>query len=207
MSDAAAPRWSLRSPTADETAAFIEAQAEQALSYGAVGATRDDAVRAVSGFDFDCNRVRLGKGEAVFERACAALRAWRMFPAPWTRIAPAGAALQKGLVVAMQARALGGWWMNGCRIVYVLDENHGRGRRFGFAYGTLPAHVEEGEERFSVELHANETVWYDLRAFSRPRYWPVRMAKPVARALQRMFVRESLAAMRDASGGEEGGET
>ena len=199
MSDAATPRWFLRSPTPDEIGAFIGAQAGQAFSYDAVGATRDDTLRAVRGFDFDCNRVRLGEGEAVFERACAALRAWRMFPVPWTRIAPAGAAIREGQVLAMQAQALGLWWDNACRIVYVLDENMGGVRRFGFAYGTLPAHVESGEERFSVELHTDGTVWYDLRAFSRPRYWPVRIAKPVARALQRRFVRESQAAMRVAA--------
>jgi len=48
--------------------------------------------------------------------------------------------------------------------VYVIDETVPV-RRFGFAYGTLPAHVEQGEERFSVELHADGAVWYDLRAF------------------------------------------
>ncbi len=68
-------------------------------------------------------------------------------------------------------------------------------RRFGFAYGTLPAHVEQGEERFTVERHANGEVWYDLRAFSKPRYWPVRIGKPLARRLQRRFVRDSQRAM------------
>jgi uncharacterized protein (UPF0548 family) len=97
----------------------------------------------------------------------------------------------------MQAHALGLWWLNACRIVYVIDEA-APVRRFGFAYGTLPAHVEEGEERFSIEQLADGSVWYDLRAFSRPRYWPVRLAKPVARRLQRRFVRESQAAMQRA---------
>ena len=70
--------------------------------------------------------------------------------------------------------------------------------RFGFAYGTLFAHVEQGEERFSVELREDGSVWYDLRAFSKPRYWPVRIAKPIARRLQAKFVRDSQASMRAA---------
>jgi uncharacterized protein (UPF0548 family) len=97
----------------------------------------------------------------------------------------------------MQAHALGLWWLNACCIVYVIDETEPV-RSFGFAYGTLAAHVERGEERFSVELHADGAVWYDLRAFSRPRYWPVRLTKPLARCLQRRFVRDSQAAMQQA---------
>ena len=118
-----------------------------------------------------------------------------MFPAPWTRIASPEKNVRPGQTVAMIAHALGLWWLNSCRIVYVIDEQ-APVRRWGFAYGTLGAHVEQGEERFSVELHADGAVWYDLRAFSRPRYWPVRLAKPLARRLQHRFVRESLASMR-----------
>jgi uncharacterized protein (UPF0548 family) len=76
-------------------------------------------------------------------------------------------------------------------------------RRCGFAYGTLPHHVERGEERFSVEWHPDDTVWYDVRAFSRPRYWPVRLAFPLARWLQRRFVTESKAAMQKAASAAE----
>jgi uncharacterized protein (UPF0548 family) len=97
----------------------------------------------------------------------------------------------------MEARALGFWWLNACRIVYVIDEAAPI-RRFGFAYGTLPAHVERGEERFCIEQDSQGAVWYDLSAFSRPHFWPVRMAKPLARALQRRFAAESKRAMAEA---------
>jgi uncharacterized protein (UPF0548 family) len=53
----------------------------------------------------------------------------------------------------------------------------------------------KGEELFSVERHADGTVWYRVLAFSRPRYWLVRLTKPLARRLQRKFVRDSKAAM------------
>jgi uncharacterized protein (UPF0548 family) len=177
-------------------AAFLAQQEAQRFSYREVGATRDNSF-APAGYNLDHNRVRLGNGDAVFAQACEALRAWRMFPAPWTRIAPTAAASRVGQTVAMQAHALGLWWMNACRIVYVIDEATPL-RRFGFAYGTLAAHVEQGEERFTVELHANGEVWYDLRAFSRPRYWPVRLGKPLVRRLQRRFVRDSQRAMLQA---------
>ena len=188
--------WSARPPGDDAVRAFLARQQVAPFSYSAVGASRDDETRP-AGYDVDHNRVRLGEGEAMFEAACVALRAWKMFPVPWTKITPGDAPIRAGALLAMQAHALGLWWLNACRVVYVLDEA-APVRRFGFAYGTLPAHVEQGEERFSVERHADGSVWYDLRAFSRPRYWPVRLAKPLARGLQRRFVRDSQAAMKAA---------
>lgn len=192
------PRYSLRPPAEGVVAAFLLGQAASGkFSYADLGATRGDAV-SPAGFNLDHNRVRIGAGEADFAAAGGALREWRMFPRPWTAIRPERAPIRVGQTVAMIARALGLWWLNACRIVYLIDETR-KGdavvRRFGFAYGTLHAHVEQGEERFSVELHADGSVWYDLRAFSRPRFWPVRLAKPLARRLQRRFVRESQAAM------------
>lgn len=174
---------------------FLAHQQSATLDYPQRGASNGGA--APRGFNLDHNRARIGSGDVAFAAACAALRAWRMFPAPWTRIFPGGAPIREGQTVAMLAHAFG-WWLNACRIVYVIDET-APVRRFGFAYGTLPTHVEEGEERFGVELLADGSVWYDLRAFSRPRRRIVRLAKPLARRLQRRFVRESQAAMRAAT--------
>jgi uncharacterized protein (UPF0548 family) len=199
MNVALKPRWSLRAPNPARTAAFLDAQRalEPAppFSYLEVGASRHNAERP-HGYDLDHHRMHIGDGNADFESACAAVRAWRMFPSPWTRIVPADAPIRVGEMVVLQAHALGIWWMNAARIVYTIDE-YGP-RRFGFAYGTLPAHVEQGEERFSVELHDDGSVWYDVRAFSRPAYWPVQLGKRLARQLQARFVRESQAAMRAA---------
>lgn len=186
--------WSLRRPSQEVLHDFLARQRREPFSYAEVGQSRSGTP---VGYDLDHNRVRLGAGPAAFEAACAALRRWEMFPGPWTRIEPAGAPIAEGTVVAMTAQALGVWWLNACRIVYVLDESEPV-RRFGFAYGTLTGHVERGEERFSVELLADGTVWYDVRAFSQPRYWPVRLGYPLARRLQRRFVRESQAAMKRA---------
>lgn len=153
------------------------------------------------GYDVDHNRVRIGEGRGVFGRAVEALGRWDQFPAPWTRVlAPDGTprpAVREGAEVAVLIHAAGLWWLNGARIVYTLDEEEPV-RRAGFAYGTLPGHVERGEERFSVELLGDGSVWYDVLAFSRPRYWMTRLAYPLARRLQRRFVVASQAAMRQA---------
>jgi len=186
--------WLFKKPSEEQVRAFLALQSRQTFSYREVGSSRGETP---AGYDLDHNRVPLGKGPAVFEAACAAVRRWRMFPAPWTEIHAADTPLQVGNVVAVLAHVFGLWWMNACRIVYVVDETEPV-RRFGFAYGTLPGHVECGEERFTVEWDHDDTVWYDLRAFSRPRYWLVRLAYPLTRRLQKRFIADSQAAMRRA---------
>ena len=95
----------------------------------------------------------------------------------------------------MMGRAIGLWWLNACRIVYVVDES-GPIHKFGFAYGTLPGHVESGEERFLIEWHRGEnSVWYDILAFSRPNHFLTRLGYPMVRRTQKRFGRDSAASM------------
>ena len=159
------------------------------FTYPEVGATNAGA--DVPGYDNDHRRVRLGEGEETFEAAKVALRRWAQFPPAWTFISPL-APLEAGQTVAMCARAFGVWWVSAARIVYAIDEP----RRFGLAYGTLAAHVECGEERFLIEWDEKDgSIWYDLRAFSRPRRLLIRLGYPLARRLQKRFAAESGAAI------------
>jgi uncharacterized protein (UPF0548 family) len=187
--------WFLRRPADAVIAAFLAKQRLLPLSYDAVGATRGQDWPA--GFNHDRNRITLGQGPLVFERAVEGLRAWRMFPAPWTAIVPSSAPQKEVECVSLLIRAFGVWWMSAARVIYEVDETGGEvKRRVGFAYGTLPGHVEKGEERFTVAWLPDDSVQYELSAFSRPRHWMVRLGKPLARGLQRRFVRQSLEAMR-----------
>ncbi len=179
----------LSPPSETRILAFIEQQRPLPHSYPEVGRTR--RAENVSGYNNDLNFIELGAGDGVWEAAKEAIRHWRMFPAPWTFITPSDAPIQVGTVVAMTARVWGIWWLNSCRIVYTMDEPN----RFGFAYGTLPGHVECGEEIFMVERTEAGTVRYVIKAFSKPRHVLARLAYPVARAHQRKFVRDSKAAM------------
>lgn len=171
------------------------AQSAFPFSYADVGGSVGGTFPA--GFDHDRERVLIGNGEAAFAAACHALRTWRQFPASWTAIFPADAPLVKGANVLMLCRVLGLWWANGCRIVDTIDDS-GPSRRFGFAYGTLPSHVECGEERFLVEMDAAGRVWYELSAFSRPRHWLLKVGYPLVRLYQAKFRRDSASAMRQA---------
>lgn len=179
----------LTRPTLDAVRAHLATQAGLPYTYADVGATRDE--REPAGFNHDHNRQHLGTGAEAFARACDAIRAWRMFPAPLAWIEPLPIPIEVDQLAGIVIRAVGLWWLNAARIVYVIDEP----RRFGFAYGTLPGHVEAGEERFLVEHLPDDSVWYDLRAFSRPRAVLVQAGKPLARVLQRRFGRLSKASM------------
>ena len=175
----------LREPVEEDVAKFIASQRNLPFTYSEVGATNTTPPRA---YTVDHNRVQLGAGEATYKRAVAALTRWRHFELGWVTIVPRGVVIEVGATVAVKARAFGTWSLNASRVVYVIDE----ARRFGFAYGTLPAHVECGEERFLIEWSPDDTVWYDILAFSRPRHPLVKLSSPLARRLQKQFARDSL---------------
>jgi uncharacterized protein (UPF0548 family) len=60
----------------------------------------------------------------------------------------------------------------------------------------LPGHVESGEERFQVEWDRDDnSVWYDILAFSRPNRLLIRLGYPVVRRLQKRFARDSAQSM------------
>ncbi len=181
---------SLQKPSPEIIAQFLARQQPLDFSYSEIGFT--EKTHPVKGYDNDHNRVLLGHGRETWEAACEAIRTWKMFPGGWAGIEPESTPIRQGETLAMVVRLFGLHWLNACRIVYTIGEE----RRFGFAYGTLPGHIECGEERFSVEWLEDDTVWYDLKAFSHPRLWLVKMGYPAARRLQRRFVRESQAAMQ-----------
>lgn len=184
--------WSVRKPSVDALRRFLEAQAGLPYTYEAVGATSG---APPAGYVVDRTRIKLGEGEAVFRSATAALRRWEQFALGWVGAWPSDTPIQSGEVVAVMGRAVGVWWLNACRVVYVVDETEPTSK-FGFAYGTLPGHVESGEERFLVEWdRADDGVWYDIVAFSRPNQFSARLGYPVVRRLQKRFGRDSAASM------------
>jgi uncharacterized protein (UPF0548 family) len=147
-------------------------------------------------------RVELGTGQAVFDRAQAALRGWKQFELGWLEAFPNDTPLVAGETVLVVARAGGFWWTNAARIVYTIEDATDAVTRFGFAYGTLPGHVERGEERFLIEWdRATDKVWFEILAFSQPRHFLVRINHRRARAMQKRFALEATAAMRRAAAG------
>ena len=79
----------------------------------------------------------------------------------------------------------------------VIDEPD----RFGFAYGTLPSHPEEGEEHFLVTRAMHGVVRFDVVAFSRAHDLLTRLGGPIPRRIQAHATQQYLQGMRDAVNG------
>ena len=183
---------SLKKPSAEKIRQFLAAQGKLDFTYSAVGAT---ATTPPPDYVLDHTRIKLGKGELVFKAARTALEEWQQFNLGWLEAWSPDTPIQTGEVVAVVARAIGLWWLNACRIVYIVDEN-GPKTKFGFAYGTLPDHVGTGEERFLIEWNReSDEVWYDILAFSRPQHFLTHLGYPMVRRTQKRFGRDSAAAM------------
>ena len=178
----------IRKPSLGLIHEFLGSQRKENFSYSEVGSTRG---HLPSGYTVDRNRVCVGHGSKVFRRASELLNAWRMFDLGWVEIFPKGVTIEPGVTVTILARHLGFYSLNACRVIYVFREE----RRVGFAYGTLEDHAEQGEERFSIDWSGDDSVWYEILAFSRPKQWQAKIARPVSRMLQRRFARDSKAAM------------
>ena len=179
----------LQHPSDARIETFIDAQEDGQFSYAEVGATRDGPP---SGYRLDHNRIQLGSGAEKYAQACEALQAWRQFDLGWVTLRPVNAPIVVGSTVAVVVHHLNFWSLNACRIVYVIDEATDL-KRFGFAYGTLSDHAECGEERFTIEWNPiDDSVWYDILAFSQPNKMAAKLGYPITRMFQRRFARDSM---------------
>lgn len=183
--------FTIRKPNAEQIARFLDRKAGLPFTYESVGATAD---QPPEDFLVDHTRLKIGKGELVFEQAKLALQRWEQFQLRWVDAAPADVPIEVGQLVAILGRAYGLWSVNACRIVYVVDEAYPL-PRFGFAYGTLPGHIASGEERFLVEMNDDGGVWFDILAFSKPHHLLARLGYPLMRRKQKRFGQQSAASM------------
>lgn len=187
---------SIRPPDPERISGLVDAVAGDPFSYPEVGATRG---KLPAGYNVDRYSTVLGRGDAVFETAKAAIRAWVPFRMSWIRTFPQAEPAEQ-VAVAVVVHLVGLWWTNVSRVIYTVDE----AGRFAFAYGTLGHHAEMGEEQFQVRRDpASGEVTYSILAFSKPRHILARLGYPLSRAAQGRFGAESLAAMRRAVTGAE----
>ncbi|MBO1335970.1 DUF1990 family protein [Streptomyces sp. VRA16 Mangrove soil] len=159
------------------------------LTYAEVGATLT-AGRLPSGYAHVDRRVRLGSGTSCFERAGAAVLSWGAQRGAGLTVSPPGP-VEEGADVVLRALGV----RIPCRVIRVVEAAD----RTGFVYGTLAGHPECGEEAFLVERDADGSVWFRVRAFSRPAWWVARLGGPVSRAVQLWVTRRYLRAVVRAS--------
>jgi uncharacterized protein (UPF0548 family) len=134
-----------------------------------------------TGFHHDYYDAEIGHGAIAYERAVTGLRQWKAHTARWISVFPDGAEVCTGatVVVMLGTKALA--LAAPCRIVGVIDEED----RWGFAYGTLPGHPEQGEELFLISRSADGVARFEVTAFSRPGDRLTRLSGPIARMIQR----------------------
>jgi uncharacterized protein (UPF0548 family) len=178
----------VRRPNNDEIRVFLDEQKYKPFSY------RDAGSVAFAGYTIDRYRIKLGNGPVTFQKAVEAIQRWEMFNIGWVDLCWPDAAIETGSVVAVLAHHLGFWSLNACKIVRVIDEDRNP-RRYGFVYGTLPDHAERGQEQFAIEWRDDDSVWYDILAFSKPNALLAKVGYPITRLLQKRFSRDSMKAM------------
>ena len=182
----------LRKPDDRQLRKIMHGYQDNQPSYSEVGHTRGQLPK---GYQVDHHRVQLGVSHETFERARRALFNWQMFRLNWLEPCWPRQPLNEGVLAGTLARIFGLWTVNVCRVVYVVQES-GVVKKFKVACGTLPGHVECGEERFSVEWHRDDdSVWYDILSFSKPAHIVTRFGYPIARRLQKRFAIDSMQAM------------
>jgi uncharacterized protein (UPF0548 family) len=188
----------IRRPSPQQIRSLLDSQANLRISYDPELARQAWAGLKPEGLALRQYRVLLGHGEETFAAARDAIDAWRMFPRRMTMPWPDRVPIAVGHDVAIVCRTWGMWSILPSRIVAVHRQS-GAMERYGFTYGTLPAHVECGEERFTVAWdRGTDEVWYELAAFSRNQWWLAKVGRPFVRYQQKRFVALSLSAMVEA---------
>jgi uncharacterized protein (UPF0548 family) len=159
-------------------------------SYREIGASLEGVQPA--GFRHDRYKIVLGHGSETFDRAVNGLKTWKAHVVPGIRVFPPEEAIRAGATVVVTLGTPFLALAAPCRIVGVTDEQD----RWGFAYGTLPGHPEEGEEAFIVSISTDKTVSFEITAFSRPGDQLVRLAGPLGRGIQKGGTNAYLRALR-----------
>lgn len=155
------------------------------LTYTEVGAT---AATLPPGYAHLRMSRRIGAGRRRFEQAAETVMRYGM-------LRGAGLTVDASTEVArVGSDVLGrlGPFVAPCRVVYVVDEADRR----GFAYGSLPGHAVRGEEMFGVRYdRAEDAVYSEVIAFSRPATWWSRLGAPALSAVQQVVSRRYLSAV------------
>ena len=147
-----------------------------ALTYPEVGAT---ARTLPSGYRHIRREYRIGSGRDRFEHAAEAVMRYGMLRGAGLQVAATTDVARVGTDVLGRL----GPFIAPCRVVYVVEEPDRR----GFAYGSLPGHAVSGEEMFGVRYDpADDAVYSEVVAFSRPARWWSRLGSPVLTLAQRV---------------------
>lgn len=156
------------------------------LTYPDVGATATGAPAGYRHF----TRTRALPGRTL-SGVAEQLMTWRVHEHAGLRVAASSPYVDEGVVLILRL-GVGAFALRiPCRVVYVVDAPD----RVGFAYGTLPGHPEEGEERFLLERVDEDRVTFTISAFSKPATTLSRAGGPLGRWVQARMTDRYLSAL------------
>ncbi len=188
--------FSLSEPDPAVLEPLLREQSVQPFSYPDVGATGG---RRPKGYRHVRHEIELGHGDEVFERASDGLYRWQAHLRAGARAHAEHGEVDEGTTVVLAVPVAFVWVTVACRVVYVTRE---QGRR-GFAYGTLPHHVIDGEEAFLVERDDAQAVRFVVSAFLRPRGRFMSLCWPLVHLLDERIVQRYLHGLRAYASGAE----
>ena len=181
----------LRRPSDDELIAIWEEQASLPITYKNAGMTRGGPHRG-----YRSHRESVSLGTGTFDKALECLRNWGAQRGAGFGVYPERPVAQ-GMAVLVYGRLGRLYTSVCCRVIYVVHDED----RYGFAYGTLPHHVERGEESFMISKDKEGNVTFTVESCSRPAKAISWLGYPVSRAIQARITRRYLESLRTAVGG------
>ena len=190
LGSVAAVHISARQPPKDDLDAMLLRVHDLAVTYPEVGAT--GAPILPPGYRHDRYSVTLGSEDNVFARGREAVQTWQAHRHVGATLVPETPAIAVGTDVIVVLRVGPASIVVPCRIVSVTDTDDA----YGFAYGTLPGHPEQGEEAFHVRRTPDGEVTFEVVAFSRPADPLARLGSPVTRLMQTRISRGYLEGIR-----------
>lgn len=168
---------------------LLRREAVQALTYRNVGMVKDGPEK---GFRFAKHSTFLGRGDEIFDAAVQALRSWDVHRRAGLEVHSDSAFVRPGSTVILVARLPILLITMACRVVEKVEEED----RWGFVYGTLPLHVERGEQSFIVRKNSQGDVEFEISSLSRLGHPLALLAAPIARTLQDKAHRKYIESMR-----------
>eukprot|EP00252_Welwitschia_mirabilis_P025074 TRINITY_DN7697_c0_g1_i3.p1 TRINITY_DN7697_c0_g1~~TRINITY_DN7697_c0_g1_i3.p1 ORF type:complete len:229 (+),score=23.78 TRINITY_DN7697_c0_g1_i3:122-808(+) len=172
-----------------------------------------------AGYTINQLRCKIGSGRPTYEKAKQLLKNWRHFQLKWAFV-ESRTCVKPAERFCVCTRELCSWLLMPLEILYVNDygtcssneisKSHlsspSRGLKnsiadsrlksvYRFGSGTLQGHLFAGEEMFSLELDANDDVWYGIFSFSRPAHFLSSVGKPYVHFKQKLFTDQSLQAV------------
>lgn len=189
--------YSLRRPSPGRLAALREQQRGLEVTYRQVGASLGELP---AGYDTAEVRVGAGHGNTALLHARRAIRDWAGHAHVGIVLEPQHPPIEEGTVLALGAPLFGLWVAAACRIVRVVDTED----VFGFAYGTLPHHVEIGEECFLAERGPDGAVEIVVRVFSNPATGLARAGGPLSLRVRDRILRRYAVGLAGAALGRAG---